>query len=218
MRHCHRFVVPFVLLATLLALVLTPGAAAASCTYPAPCIPPLTSCGYASTCLLTYPMGVSYRNLAIHDFSACVTVMPGQVTAGGFNCLVDLDVDWGAGWNSYSNVPASGWMVFTWTGTGSQGEDQYSAQLAQLDFSGGGLPEVVMFRESPMLTSSGQASTLVAGNDYHIDSFFDVFVEISLDDGNSWYAAPSSCHIDLGPRGPVPVRSSTWGSIKTLYR
>jgi hypothetical protein len=167
-----------------------------------------------------FPVGVSYRNLALHDFSSCVAVMPGLVTSGGFDCQVDLGFSWDAGstWTAYTGIPGSGWMTFTSIGQGGQGQDLYSATLDQLNVSGGGLPFGVQFRESPIQSSTGQASVLLQDHGYQIDSFFDVWMELSLDGGMTWYPSFTTCHIVLGPFGVVPARTSTWGAIKTLYR
>lgn len=44
-----------------------------------------------------------------------------------------------------------------------------------------------MVRESPTLPSLGQTTiTPIGGGLYHIDSFFDVFTELSLDGGQTW--------------------------------
>ncbi|HVP15010.1 MAG TPA: hypothetical protein VMS88_05670 [Terriglobales bacterium] len=221
MRHFDSAPRTFiVLLASLLLLAYWSSAAGAACNSQSPCIPPTTGCGYSSTCDVFFANGVEYKNLAVHDFSWCVMVMPGQTNSGGFDCKVDAVISWDSGnsWTAYTDIPALAWMTFIWGGTGSQGEDLYTAQLTQLDASGGGLPGAVRLRESPVQNSNGQASVLLVGNEYQIDSFFDVFFEISLDDGLTWAPSLSSCHVVLGPRGPVPARHSTWGATKTLYR
>jgi len=34
---------------------------------------------------------------------------------------------------------------------------------------------------------------------FHIDSFFDVFTELSIDGGASWIPSTASTHVDLAP-------------------
>src|SRR5213594_3974693 len=69
-----------------------------------------------------------------------------------------------------------------------------------LDISGGNLPVTVKIRESPTLASAGKmAIERDADNSFHIDSFFDVFTELSLDDGQSWTPANSAVHVSLVP-------------------
>jgi hypothetical protein len=44
----------------------------------------------------------------------------------------------------------------------------------------------MMIRESPTLASTGQTTLTAVTGGYQIDSFFDVFTELSLDGGISW--------------------------------
>jgi hypothetical protein len=58
----------------------------------------------------------------------------------------------------------------------------------------------VLIRESPTLPSLGL--TKVTDNlngTYHIDSFFDVFTELSLDGGQNWIPSSSSVRVNLVP-------------------
>jgi hypothetical protein len=66
----------------------------------------------------------------------------------------------------------------------------------------------VMVRESPTKASTGKTSiTPIGGGMYHIDSFFDVFTELSLDGGATWIpkAGPRGTRVTLGG---VPEPSS----------
>ena len=55
-----------------------------------------------------------------------------------------------------------------------------------------------MIRESPTLASVGQTTiTDIGGGMYRIDSFFDVFTELSVDGGNSWIPSDSSTRVTL---------------------
>jgi hypothetical protein len=65
---------------------------------------------------------------------------------------------------------------------GDTGTFQTEMLSLDLNFGSG-----IMIRESPTLQSTGQTSiTPIGGGMYHIDSFFDVFTELSLDGGNTW--------------------------------
>jgi hypothetical protein len=67
-------------------------------------------------------------------------------------------------------------------------------------------PMSVEIRESPTLPSLGQTSIQPQGSRYRIDSFFDVFTELSIN-GGPWipndalsaYGPPGSTHVDLVP-------------------
>lgn len=57
-----------------------------------------------------------------------------------------------------------------------------------------------MIRESPTLASLGSTSiTDLGGGSYHIDSFFDVFTELSIDGGASWIPSAGPTHVTLVP-------------------
>jgi hypothetical protein len=58
----------------------------------------------------------------------------------------------------------------------------------------------IMIRESPTLASTGQVTIApIGGGMYHIDSFFDIFTEISLDGGATWDPSAGPTHVTLAP-------------------
>jgi len=78
----------------------------------------------------------------------------------------------------------------------------FQTQMLSLDITltGPGLPGPVMIRQSPTLPTIGQTTiTPIGGGMFHIDSFFDVFTELSLDNGVTWTPSTSSTHVDLNP-------------------
>src|SRR5712692_2269018 len=59
----------------------------------------------------------------------------------------------------------------------------FATEMLQLNLAGGGF----LVRENPDLQSLGQTQIDDLGNGtFRIDSFFDVFTELSLDNGNTW--------------------------------
>jgi hypothetical protein len=59
----------------------------------------------------------------------------------------------------------------------------FDTEMLSMSLTGGG----VMIRESPTRASTGKTSiTDIGGGMYHIDSFFDVFTELSIDGGATW--------------------------------
>jgi hypothetical protein len=63
----------------------------------------------------------------------------------------------------------------------------FNTEMLQLDLSGIVAGGPVMIRESPTLASFGQTTiTDIGGGLFRIDSFFDVFTELSIDGGQSW--------------------------------
>lgn len=92
------------------------------------------------------------------------------------------------------------------------GRNTYSAEMLQLDISGGTLPGGVMIRESPTLHSTGQTTVRPISNGrYGISSFFDVFTEVSLDGGATWTPASSSirCQVDTPQVAGTEIASSS---------
>ena len=58
----------------------------------------------------------------------------------------------------------------------------------------------VIVRESPSFQSTGQTVIAdIGGGRYHIDSFFDVFTELSVDGGASWYPCDAATRMTLVP-------------------
>lgn len=63
---------------------------------------------------------------------------------------------------------------------------------------GGGGAGGFMLRESPTKQSIGKTTIrALAGGDFDVDSFFDIFTEISLDGGQTWTPSDSAMHFEL---------------------
>jgi hypothetical protein len=63
----------------------------------------------------------------------------------------------------------------------------FQTEMLSMDLSGTTPFGAVMVRESPTLPSLGNTSiTDIGGGNFHIDSFFDVFTELSIDGGQTW--------------------------------
>ena len=72
----------------------------------------------------------------------------------------------------------------------------FATEMESMSLSGGG----AMIRESPTLHSLGQTTVQQVPGGYHIDSFFDVFTELSIDGGASWIPADGgSTRVELNP-------------------
>ena len=87
------------------------------------------------------------------------------------------------------------------TGPESSPFGRIEHEILTLDIFGGDLPPDVMFRESPTLASIGLTEAKLVGTDssgdpiYRVDSFFDVFLEVSLDGGQSWTPLDEPLHL-----------------------
>jgi hypothetical protein len=90
-----------------------------------------------------------------------------------------------------------------------------NTEMLQLDISGGGLPSGMRIRESPTLASLGKTTILAdtPSGPYHIDSFFDVFTELSLDGGQTWTPSDSAMHISGNTPEPSSVMLALFGAL-----
>jgi hypothetical protein len=75
--------------------------------------------------------------------------------------------------------------------------ETWQSEMLQLDLAGGGLPAGLIIRESPTLASTGTSTIqcCLGGGGYHVDSFFDVFTELSIDGGQSWTPGNAPLHL-----------------------
>ncbi len=85
-------------------------------------------------------------------------------------------------------------------------EEVYQTEILGMSIWGGALPGL-MLRESPQLPSTGQHKRQAVGDGggggYRVDSFFDVFTELSSDGGQTWVPSVTPpLHLELaGPAG-----------------
>jgi hypothetical protein len=113
-------------------------------------------------------------------------------------------------------TPAGGKKFFR-VRSGQPGFTFYDTEMLQLDISGGGLSAGMMIRESPTLASTGKtAISPAAGGGYLIDSFFDVFTELSMDGGQNWLAStsapPRMRFTSTAPSNDLPPREANYVS------
>lgn len=79
-------------------------------------------------------------------------------------------------------------------------DNAFNTEMLSMNLFGSG----VMLRESPTLASTGRGTLTPDG--YYIASFFDVFVEISVDGGQNWTPGNQPVHLSLTN---VPEAGST---------
>ena len=164
--------------------------------------------GAALAIVLTKPQHLPFRDLPPeylqpgghehHDFAS---TLEGQAQCLGVNCAM-LGVPDGGMFPVYMEgrvqTVALGKGPTDTTGT-------FPTEMLAMNLSGvGPTPPFIKIRESPTLPSLGSTSiTDVGGGLYHIDSFFDVFTELSLDGGASWM--PNTAPNPYGPTGSTRV-------------
>jgi len=93
----------------------------------------------------------------------------------------------------------------------------YNTEIISMNLSGevsltGGITLQILLRESPTLLSMGLTGITDLGSGrFQIDSFFDIFTEISFDGGQAWTPANGPSRFTLQPSpSPIPVPAAVW--------
>jgi len=208
--------------AVLLFAVAWAGAARAQVCMDSDCLPPFQSAYFgASTQNYSWPgLPVVFAN-AVHDsFTACDPApLSLGTTVHSYGSVVHGIITLGA--SPARPFSASALVTVRVTSIGTIGSTRYfDTEMLQLDISGGTLPAGVRIRESPTIASLGKTDISPFGGGFAIDSFFDVFTELSLDGGQQWVPSqsPPLPLTATQPACPDPARRTSWGSIKDLYR
>jgi len=114
-----------------------------------------------------------------------------------FDVFTELSVDGGAATGMFDTE------IVQMELSGLSTAGLFDAEIVSMSLSGdvGGMP--VLIREDPSMASTGQTSISdLGGGLYHIDSFFDVFTELSVDGGGTWTPADGPVRMELVPDPP----------------
>ncbi|HTK83173.1 MAG TPA: T9SS type A sorting domain-containing protein [Bacteroidota bacterium] len=156
-----------------------------------------------------YAIGIVIKDIKHQDFTANQPPPPpGGFQLHTFNSTVFFNVSFDGGMTySPGSAPANCAVAVQSTPTKDIGTTRaFDTEMLQLNLSGGTLPGGVMIRESPTLQSLGKTHITQDGVQYHIDSFFDIFTELSIDGGMTWMPATNGAgHMALqgDPEPPV---------------
>jgi len=190
---------------------------------PEDCLPSPNS-SYSSTFDYHFSQGTTLDldNLVLHGFTSCWSPpsTPGSPTILQFSASVDFDASTNGG--PVTPGQASAQVTIAVRFDNQSGPTRYfDTEVLQLDISGGTLPAATMLREAPTLASLGQVSIeALGGGSFRVESFFDVFLELSFDGGQTW--VPSSTGPGrtalTGPECPTAIEAGTWTAIKRIYR
>lgn len=159
--------------------------------FPDPSLPPVhpdpSIAYYGQDLHAVYPQGVILNDPIHRGFTNIVRTTVGPDELETFDSILKARVDVPA--MGVYDVPVTltgpvSTMVYDYT---SGGTGTFDTEMISLDLTGniGGIPVIV--RESPTLSSVG-VTKITAGSSYVIDSFFDVFTELSIDGGMTWGA------------------------------
>ncbi len=204
-----------------LALLLAAAPASAQCLTSSNCMWPV-GCAYTgpSTAPLPFPPGpVGIRGLTLVDRPPCTPTPPsGSYPIDSFfDVFYELSLDGGATW-SPRTAQGTGRSFHVPTTPPGSNPMLFDTEMLMLELVGGTSPPGMIIRESPTLPSPGGTRIEDLGGNFRVDSFFDVFTELSLDGGATWTPGGQSTHIQIGPTQPTPARRSTWGTVKAIYR
>ncbi len=177
---------------------------------------------------LDCPNGVLVRNLRLDSFASSQP-LPGdgqaQTQAVACNASCEVSSDYGGTWTrviSLVSLPIVVTPVAQASAGPAAGPPQRVFQIAvpALDLSGGTLPGGMMLRESPTKQSMGRciAQRLSDGSACRIDGFFDVWIEVSLDGGQTWSPASTAAHLPLRALPPACFSRCDWLPVALDYR
>jgi hypothetical protein len=172
-----------------------------------------------------FPNGMRCRNIRFQDFAHSEYPPDPGITRlmeeeGIF--YFELSSDGGQTWAQHS-APAGGLTQLIGIPPGPP--NSYDTEMLSLDISGGTLPAGLMLRESPTRASQGRLALLSQPRigqevivDFLMDSFFDVFTEISLDGGQNWLPALNAARLHLRAQPQQVFQPSDWLPLAVKYR
>ncbi len=188
---------PGIVVACVAALLLSATAARASFVFPSDCLPPNHK--YVEPGPILYGP-ISVTNILHFGFvGPCLSPpkLGDPVLSEIFQSRVSGVVNFGN--NSQSFIAPAQVEVSVAFNHMSGDTRFFDTEMLQLDISGGTLGGAII-RESPTLRSLGQtAITDIGGGMFRIDSFFDIFTELSLDGGQTFIPADRPGHVVLMP-------------------
>jgi len=165
------------------------------------------------TSVIGYPSGHTLSNSFFDVFTVCQPPPPlGATQVYSSPCNFHCEMSSGGPPSSFT-APAV--VTIRMTHTSDAGPDRiFQTEMLALDITGGNFPSGFKIRESPTLQSTGQTSIrTMGGGQYQIDSFFDVFTELSLDGGANWTPTNTGpAHVRLEPTASIPTMGE-WGLI-----
>ncbi|PWU17532.1 MAG: hypothetical protein C5B50_11160, partial [Verrucomicrobia bacterium] len=189
--------------------------------HPTPLLPPPGG-GYVSPQQwhALFAQGIVIKDVS-HKFFTQSYLPPsaGITNTHAFNSILDMSVSLDGG-ASFQSVRANSAVTVSVAGVGSGASGLYDTEMTQLDATIQLNGLTLMIRESPTLPSRGGTLSTVQGDGtFQINSFFDIFTEISLDNGQTWSAPTNGpVRMHLTPIAPeVPKASPNLPPLDGTY-
>ncbi len=185
--------------------------AAASDAFP----PPAGQYGTAAGVPVAFGGAVTARNIMIDDLAPGNDLpAAGDAAIRNVGATLALELNTGGG---YSTVSTPARLSFRIADAGLEGDTRlFDTELLSLDTTGGTLPPTVLLREQAAPASLGRTTVRPVDGTYRIDSFFDVWLEISTDGGNNWTAPVSPARVTLTFPAPAATPVSVQRSLNVV--
>jgi hypothetical protein len=177
----------------------SPAWAVMGLTTPDPSLPPSGGSYMASLTIYHSIYGPAIVHQAAHKgFVNVMTTPSGPDEIENFDSTLDAMISVGGG--PLIPVTLMGPVSTLVVGKVGNTTGTFATEMLSMNLTGLSPLGPVMIRESPTLPSLGSTSiTSVGSGLYHIDSFFDVFTELSLDGGQNWQPSEGPTRVSLCP-------------------
>jgi len=156
----------------------------------------------------TFPSGGTMYGRNFSEGSLTVPIPPPPYFGTNYydpsNTLATMELSSDA--SNWIPAQASGPILVTISNTTATGSttSTFATQLRTLDLAGDSQFGPFMLRASPTKPSLGQHTIRSDPRGYRVSSFFDVFVELSIDGGNTWIPANRSIRVQASAPPAAP--------------
>jgi len=164
-----------------------------------------------------YPNGLSITNIYHYSFDRSdPPPPPGGTNVHSFGSVVEMDVSWDGVNFTRLSAPAAV-AVRASRGTTGGSNAVIETEMLQLDISGGSLPPGVRLRESPTRRSTGRTTMRPVPGGFLVSSYFDIFTEVSTNNGSTWTPASSSGRMQLIGAPTMEIFQPSGGDLPPRY-
>lgn len=157
---------------------------------PAPSLPPTAGSYTPGTICVPLGPGVCVVGASLGNFTGTTLIFGsgGQAIDSTVTLSANVYTDSGGSPGTFlAHLVLEGGIGILYAGRTSDTElGTFTSTLTELDLTGtfhGPTTHTIAVMLNPLMTSSGQTTVAPSGSDFRIHSFFDVFVELSLDGG-----------------------------------
>jgi hypothetical protein len=155
---------------------------------------------------------VLIRNLRMTNPTNRASLPPGGGAAISSFFDIFLEVSTGGGGNWVDGLDWDCDSFFDFFPPSPTTPGVHSSTISGLWMTGPDMPANIQIRESPTRASNGSTRIESVPGGYMIDSFFDIFLEVSTDGGGNWLPITAVSHdggntwIPDGPNSPAVMR------------